>query len=146
MGSRLDLGSLRPRLAAATMVAPEERSLAGVVSGVLYAVGGLTLAPSAVLPGVTHAHWIALLAIAAVAVVWGLISGLVIHWLLAPPWLIHVSNTAAFGVIGAAVASSGGARSPAWIYLFFVAVFAAYFYRPAVAVAYLAGCLATQSV
>ena len=49
-------------------------------------------------------------------------------------------------VIAAAIGSSGGAMSPAWIYLFFVAVFAAYFYRRTVAIAYLLACAAVHSL
>jgi diguanylate cyclase (GGDEF)-like protein len=48
--------------------------------------------------------------------------------------------------IGAAVAASGGADSPGWIYLFFVVVFASYFFRPPVAAAYVAGSILTQSL
>ena len=36
-------------------------------------------------------------------------------------------------MIAIGIAATGGADSPAWIYLFFVVVFAAYFYRPPVA-------------
>jgi diguanylate cyclase (GGDEF)-like protein len=127
------------------LVAPEERALAGRVSGVLYAVGGLTLWLSAVVPSVRDVSWPLLLAVSGAATVWGLISAAAIRWQQAPSGLVHVSTTAAFGVIGAAIASSGGAGSPAWIYLFFVGIFAAYFYRPVVAFAYLAGCVVTHA-
>ena len=69
-----------------------------------------------------------------------------IDWGRAPGWLIQGSTVLALVVIAAAVASSGGAMSPAWIYLFFVAVFAAYFYRRTVAIAYLLACAAVHSL
>jgi diguanylate cyclase (GGDEF)-like protein/putative nucleotidyltransferase with HDIG domain len=140
---------LRARFAsliAAAAVEPEERRLAGVVSGVLYVTGAITLASFVVLPGVTHAHRVALLVITGSAFAWGLGSIRAVDWVRAPWWLIHVASTAGFAVVAVAVASSGGARSPAWIYLFFVAVFAAYFYRRPVAIAYLAGCVATHAL
>ena len=142
---RRRVGLLRARFVAATLVAAEERALAGRVSGVLYGVGGLTLWLSAVLPAVSGVSWPLLLAVSGAAIAWGLASAVAIRWERAPSGLIHVSTTAAFGVIGAAMASSGGADSPAWIYLFFVGVFAAYFYRPVVACAYLAGCVVTHA-
>ncbi|MHB8693088.1 MAG: diguanylate cyclase [Solirubrobacteraceae bacterium] len=126
-------------------MAAEERALAGRVNGVLYAVGGLTLWLSAVIPAVRDLSWPPLLMVSGAAMVWGVFAVAVISWQRAPSGLIHVSTMAAFGVIGAAIASSGGAGSPAWIYLFFVGVFAAYFYRPVVAWAYLAGCVATHA-
>jgi diguanylate cyclase (GGDEF)-like protein/putative nucleotidyltransferase with HDIG domain len=137
---------LRARLVAATSVAAEERALAGRVNGVLYAVGGLTLWLSAVIPAVTDVNWPVLLVVSGAAIVWGLFCVAAIRWQRAPSGLIHVSTMAAFGVIGTAIASSGGAGSPAWIYLFFVGVFASYFYRPVVACAYLAGCVLTHAM
>ena len=147
MGARdRRIDSFRARLVAAVEVAPDERGLAGRVSGVLYGVGGLTLWLSAAVAPVKGVIWPLLLAVSGVAVVWGLISLTVIRWQQAPSGLIHLSSTAAFGVIAVAMVSFGGAGSPAWIYLFFVGVFAAYFYRPAVACVYLAGCVCTHAM
>lgn len=134
------------RLAALARLQPEERTLAGAVIGVLYMMGGLTLASLMLLPGVTHAHPAALLGTAAAATAWGAVSFWHIDWENARSRLIHLSTTAGFVVVAAAVASSGGATSPAWIYLFFVGVFAAYFYRRQFAIVYLAGCVATQAL
>ncbi len=134
------------RLISRIAVESEERALAGTVSGLLFAIGGATLSSFAVLPGVSHSHIPALLGDAALACVWGAISVLLISWEKAPRWLIHVSISSGFAAIAVAVASSGGAASPAWIYLFFVAVFAGYFYRPAVAGVYLAGCVLTHAL
>jgi diguanylate cyclase (GGDEF)-like protein len=124
----------------------EERELAGRTSGALYGLGGLTLVLLTVLPGVTHAHRELLLLCAAGACGWGLCQALVIDWNRTPWWLIHVSNTASLALIAVIVASTGGGRSPAWVYIFLIVVPAAYFYRPAVALAYLLGCVLTHAL
>src|ERR1700722_1591876 len=127
---RLNVRTLLTKLNGALALDPEERVLAGRVSGALYGMGGLTLWTFAVLPGVDHSHTAWIIGLSAGALLWGLCSLLVIDWSLRGPWLIHVSNVAGFAVIAGEVASSGGAESPGWIYLFFVVVFAAYFHRP----------------
>ncbi len=124
----------------------EERELAGAVSGLLFAIGGVTLSLFMVLPGVTHAHPVPLLIDASLACAWGAISVLLIQWQRAPRWLIHASIVFGLAAVAVAVASSGGAASPAWIYLFFVSVFAAYFFKPAVAAVYFAGCVAGHAL
>jgi diguanylate cyclase (GGDEF)-like protein len=129
------------RLARLAAVPAEERPLAGLTGGVVYILGGLTLAFLTVLPGVTHAHATVLLAVAGAAGLWGVGSILAIDWNKAPWWLVHLSTTTALGVIAVAVACSGGAVSPAWVYLFLVVVFASYFYPPAVAAGFLLGCV-----
>jgi diguanylate cyclase (GGDEF)-like protein/putative nucleotidyltransferase with HDIG domain len=140
MGDRLS------RLGPALDVRLDERRLAGVVSGVLYVLGGLTLASFAVLPGITRAHLAALFVISAVASLWGAVSICAIDWERAPWWLAHASVTVGMALIGGAIASTGGAVSPAWVYLFFPAMFAAYFYRRTVAIVYLAGCVAVHAL
>ena len=134
------------RLAGVLALDPEEGVLAGRVSGVLYGMGGLTLWTFAVLPGVDHSHPAWIIGLSAGALAWGLCSLLVVDWSRRGPWLIHLSNTAGFAVIAGEVASSGGVRSPGWIYLFFVVVFASYFYRPGVALAYVVGSIAVQAL
>jgi diguanylate cyclase (GGDEF)-like protein len=128
------------------VVAPEERRLAGVVSGVLYGLGGVTLALFVVLPGSSDAHRTTVLAISAAAVIWGLISVFLIDWRKAPGWLIHMSHSAALGLIATAVACTGGANSPAWVYLLLPAMFAAYFYPPRLAIPYILSCVAVQTL
>jgi diguanylate cyclase (GGDEF)-like protein len=131
--------------ASAAAVEREERDLAGKTSGLLYFLGGCTLLLLTVLPGVTHAHRHLLYGCALGAVAWGLLQAMAINWNRAPWWLIHISNIASLILIGAIVAATGGGRSPAWVYLFIVAVPAAYFYRPGVALAYLIGCVLTHA-
>jgi diguanylate cyclase (GGDEF)-like protein len=134
------------RLMSRIAVDSEERALAGVVSGLLYLSGGVTLSLFMVLPGVSRAHPVALLVDSGLACAWGAISLLLIPWPRAPRWLIHVSLTAGFAAITVGVASSGGEASPAWLYLYFIAVFAAYFFTPRVAGVYVAGCVAAHAL
>jgi diguanylate cyclase (GGDEF)-like protein len=126
------------RLASILTLDPEERVLAGRLSGALYVMGGLTLWSFVLLPGVDHHHpgWI--IGISAGALIGGLCSLGVIDWSRRGPWLIHLSNTTGFVVIASEVASSGGGSSPGWIYLFFIVVFASYFYRWMVGALYVA--------
>lgn len=140
--------ALRPRLerlVAAGIVPPEERRLAGAVSGVLFIIGGVTAGPLTVLPGVPHNHIAMVLVIAGVACTWGTLSLLLIDWDKAPPWLIHISGTGGVALVIAAIATTGGGHSPAWVYFFFVVVFAAYFWRPPAAVAYFCACVVAQA-
>jgi diguanylate cyclase (GGDEF)-like protein len=140
------LRAVTGRLAKIAAVDSEERTLAGRVSGALYCVGGITLTSFLVLPGVSRSHpgWIA--GIAAGATAWGACSLWLIRWQRAPWWVIQASTIAAFGLIAGLIASTGGAHSPGWVYLFFVAIFASYFDRPPVAAFYLLGCGATQAL
>jgi diguanylate cyclase (GGDEF)-like protein len=146
VGASSVLGAKLRGLATAFAVAPEERALAGSVSGAFFMIGGLTVVPLALLPGVTHAHTTVLYAIAAGAFGWGLCSVRLIDWERTPAFLIHVSVLIGLAVIATAVASSGGANSPSAAYLFFVVVFAAYFWPPRVVGVYLIACLATQAL
>jgi diguanylate cyclase (GGDEF)-like protein/putative nucleotidyltransferase with HDIG domain len=143
---RMSINARRQRVAELLAIDPEERALAGRVSGALYGMGGLTLWSFLLLPTVSHAHpgWI--IGISAAAALWGICSLVVIDWTRPRPWLIHGCSLAGFVVIGVAVASSGGSQSAAWAYLFLIVVFAAYFYRPAVAALYGLGCVATLAL
>ncbi len=134
------------RLVALAAIDPEERVLAGKVSGWLYAVGGFTVGSFLLLPGLGRAHSGWILSLGAAAVVWGLVAVVLVNWQKAPVWLIHASSLAGFVIVAVVVASSGGISSPGWVYLFFVGVFAAYFYRPPVAAFYALGCMVTQAL
>lgn len=132
------LGEWRRSLAGRVAVAPEERALGGAVSGVFYIIGSITLVPMIALGDGARIDRPVLIAISCVAFVWGLVSVFLIDWDRASTLLTHFSAIAGLGVVAVTVAASGGAASPAWIYTFFVAVFAAYFYPRPVAIFYLA--------
>ncbi len=149
MASVAGKSPIRPpltRLASLVAVRTGEEQLAGMTGAVVYLIGAATLVLLPVLPGVTHRHWAVLLAIAGATGVWGLGSMVAIDWRRAHWGLAHVSSTAGMGLIALAVASSGGAFSPAWVYLFFVVVYAAYFYPPPVAAAYLVACVVVNAL
>jgi diguanylate cyclase (GGDEF)-like protein len=142
----VDWADIRARTLNRIAVDPNERVLAGRISGVLYSIGGTTMGLLAVVPGVDHSHRWVVLGIGVACAAWGVVSLRAIRWSRVPPWLIHVSNLSAFVVIAAAVVWSGESRSPAWIYLFYVVVFAAYFYPRPVAFAYAFVCVAVQAL
>lgn len=133
-------------IGAAVDVREEERHLVGMVIGVLYAAGGLTLALLSALPGLDRSHLALVYAIAGVATTWGVLSIRAISWTRAPWWLSHLSVIGGLVLIAAAVAATGGAISPAWVYLFFPVIVAAYFYRRAVALFYIVGCVAVHGL
>jgi diguanylate cyclase (GGDEF)-like protein len=134
------------RLARAWEVEHEERRQAGLLSGVLYAIGGSTLPLLTILPGVSHAHRVDVLAVAGIALLWGMTAVLVTDWDVAPASLIHMTVAAGIALIAVVIASTGASQSPAWIYLFFAGVFAAYFFRRPVAWAYLLGCVLVHAL
>jgi diguanylate cyclase (GGDEF)-like protein/putative nucleotidyltransferase with HDIG domain len=128
------------------LVFSEERALSGSVSGAFFIIGGVTLVPLIFLPGVPHGHRLVLAALSLIACSWGAASVLLIDWYRAPRAVIHLSAIAGVVLIVAAVASSGGATSPAWVYLFFVAVFGTYFFDRPVAFTYVALCIAATAL
>ncbi len=134
------------RLVGGPAVDPDELRLAGIVAGALFVLASITFAALLALPGVSHAHSGAIGLIAILAAVWGGASIILINGKRAREWGVHCSCALALLLIGFATSASGGAASPAWVYLFLAAVFAAYFFRPPVAIAYLAACVLTQSV
>lgn len=145
-GANGTFGRRLRNLSARIAVQPEERALAGLVSGAFYMIGAVTVIPLIVLGSGPHYHAGALIAIAASAFVWSICSLLVIDWDRAPALLIHVSIAVGLGVVTAVVACSGGIASPAWAYTFYVVVFAAYFFPRPVAFAYLAACVAANAL
>jgi diguanylate cyclase (GGDEF)-like protein len=126
--------------------APEERRLAGCSGGVLYLMAAVTLPLYTVLPGVTHAHAPQILAIAAVALVWGLLSALVIDWQRLAWWWSHVLTIVGLIVIALVAAASGGAQSPAWVYLFAIVLYGAYFYPPLAVASCFVACVVVQAL
>jgi diguanylate cyclase (GGDEF)-like protein/putative nucleotidyltransferase with HDIG domain len=71
---------------------------------------------------------------------------LLIHWGKSSRSQIHFSILLAFAATAVAVASTGGATSPAWLYLLFTAVAVAYFFPRPIAMAYIGCCIAVHAL
>ena len=131
---------------AAGGIRSEERVAAGRVGAIIWVIASLSVIAMALVlpPGETHRGTLVAMGIAGFA--WGTVSGAFLDYGRLPVWLIHLSAIAGTAAIAVAIALSGGARSPAWACLFYVVVFAAYFFRPAAAMAYFLGCVAVDVV
>ncbi|MDQ6744533.1 MAG: diguanylate cyclase, partial [Actinomycetota bacterium] len=124
----------------------EQGGLFGRISGLLYLLGGASFALSLLLPGAPRAHPGVVLGLSGVAVLCGAVSLWVVDWTRSRVWLMHASVNASLVMIAIAMAATGGARSLAWMYLLFVIVFAACFYRRPVAVSYVTACVIVQAL
>jgi diguanylate cyclase (GGDEF)-like protein len=133
-------------LAAQTNDVEEERELAGRLAGVLFLTGGLTALVLLLVPGIENAHrnWVVLLA--AVCMAWGLfcVTGARGQPRCGRMW--HVPAIASLFIVTAVVAATGGADSPARFYVFFLLVYAAYFFGRHDALPYVLGCVAVALV
>ena len=78
--------------------------------------------------------------IAAFAVAWGALMLSAVPWAHSPVRLSHVSTVLSLGVVAALTRVTGGTDSPALDYLWFVVVYAAFFYTPRQALAYWLAC------
>jgi diguanylate cyclase (GGDEF)-like protein len=133
-------------LTAQTHTVETERELAGTLAGVLFLTAGITALVLLLVPGVetTHRDWV--VGLAAVCVAWGLFC-----ITLAQPerhgwWFWHVPAIGSLLIVLGVVAATGGADSPARFYLFFLLVYAAYFYERHDALPYVLGCVAAVLV
>jgi diguanylate cyclase (GGDEF)-like protein len=127
-------------------VALDERMLVGRLLGTLYLVGGLSFALLAVVPGVPPVSATGVAVVASLAVVTGVVCLAFVDWYAKPAALFHGPTASSLPLIAAAVAVSGGGRSIAWTYLFFVTGFCAYAYVRPVALVYLAACVVVQAL
>jgi diguanylate cyclase (GGDEF)-like protein len=118
---------------------PEERDLAGRLAGVLFLTAGVTALGMLLLPGVEHGHRNWVVALAAVCVAWGIFCVAFARPERHGPWFWHLPAAASLFIIAGVTAATGGADSPARLYLFFVVVYAAYFYRRHEALPYVLG-------
>ena len=122
------------------LATPGELALASRVSGVLWLSGAVTLLLTLALPGSTiDSLWLVAL-IAAFAVGWGALMLSAVPWAHGPVRLSHISTVLSLGVVAALTRVTGGTDSPALDYLWFVVVYAAFFYPPRQALAYWLGC------
>jgi diguanylate cyclase (GGDEF)-like protein len=121
------------------MATPGERALAGRISGVLWLGGAATLVLTLVLPGRTVERPWAVLIVVAISVAWGTV-------LLLEPWgqatreVSYVSTAIALAGMAVLVVLTGGANSPAREYVWFVVVYAAFFFPPRIAFFYWLAC------
>jgi len=119
-----------------------ERELAGRLAGVLFLTAGITALMLLLIPGVENAHRNWVVALAAVCVAWGLFCVTLAQPEKHRAWFWHAPAIGSMFTIGGVVASTGGADSPTRFYLFFVLVYAAYFYPRHEALPYVLGCVA----
>jgi diguanylate cyclase (GGDEF)-like protein len=122
----------------------EERVAAGRVGAAVWVIASLSIIAMALVLPRSATHRDALVAMGIAGCAWGSFSGLVLDYRRLPVWLIHLSAVAGIAALAVGIALSGGARSPAWVALFYVVVFAAYFFKPPAAAAYFAGCVAVE--
>lgn len=128
-------------LADALTIDPAELHLAGTVNGAMWILGGVTQLAYPLLPGVLQAHQGLMAGLALADLAWGLLVLLATR-LRPSAVLIHISTVLATVAIAVAVVISGGVTSPGWIYFFWVALFAAYFFQRPAALTYVVACVA----
>jgi diguanylate cyclase (GGDEF)-like protein len=119
---------------------PEERQLAGRMTGLLYLTGAVSALIMTLLPGAASQYTLGILAVAAVGATWGIAALTVVRWQTAKPWVTHLSTACGFVIAGVLMTMTGGEQSPARFYLFFIVVYAAYFYPLREAIVYFLGC------
>ena len=119
----------------------EERELAGFVAGLLWISAAVTVAAMMLLPGIPHGHWELVTAIAIGSVAWGVACLTVVPWQRVHPIVSHLSCFMGFPGTALGVWATGGADSPAHLYLFFIVGYCAYFYAAREAVPYFVGCI-----
>jgi diguanylate cyclase (GGDEF)-like protein len=124
----------------------EERALGGRLAGTLYVTGAITAAAMLAIPGVETQHWRIMVALAAVGLAWALACFFLIPWERASPLVSHFSCALGFPITAIAVASTGGAASPAVFYLLFIVGYCGYFYRRREAVPYLLACIVVHAL
>ena len=109
---------------------PDERPLAGRLTGVVYVVAAATVAALLAFPHVeAHAVWmVALITVA--AAVWGVACLTAIDWMRFPAWAVHASTLAGIAATTVVTALMGGSGSSARFLLLLPLVFPAAFFSP----------------
>jgi diguanylate cyclase (GGDEF)-like protein len=125
-----------------TLPVDEERILAARLAAILFLITGVTAVLMLVLPGIGHAHWRWVVALAVVCALWATYCVTLAKPQEHGPWFWHVPAAGALGIIAGLMAATGGASSPARFYVFFLLLFVSYFYPPWQSRLYLPGCAA----
>jgi diguanylate cyclase (GGDEF)-like protein len=114
----------------------QERSLAGRISGLLWLAGAATLLVTLALPGSKIEPVHVVVVAAGFAVAWGAALVLAVPWDRAPVPLFHFSTLLGLAVVAAIATATGTTDSPARDYIWFIVVYAAFFFPPRQALAY----------
>jgi diguanylate cyclase (GGDEF)-like protein len=94
------------------------------------------------LPGVEDDHWRWAVPLVPLCLAWGLYCLFLARPERHGPWFWHVPGVAALVLVTVGVSGTGGAGSPARFYLFFILVYACYFFPKHQARAYALACVA----
>jgi diguanylate cyclase (GGDEF)-like protein len=124
----------------------EERMVAGHAGAVVWVIASLSVIAMALTLPSHEVHRGTVVAMGLGGCLWGGFSGLFLDYRRLPAWLIHLSTIMGVVAIAVAISLSGGAESPAWTALFYVVVFAAYFFKPLAAAAYFLACVLADVV
>jgi diguanylate cyclase (GGDEF)-like protein len=124
----------------------EERRLGGTVAGLLWMSAAVTVLILLQLPGIPDDHWEIVIGVAAFSLVWGIVCLTVIPWDRVHPAVSHFSTFMGFPATAIGVAVTGGASSPAHLYLFFTIGYCAYFYTAREAVPHFLGCIVVTAL
>jgi diguanylate cyclase (GGDEF)-like protein len=124
----------------------EERELAGRLAGLLFVAAGLSAAALLVLPGGHTAHGAVVLAVGVGCLAWGITCLGAIDFSRVGQIVWDLPAALALAATATTVAATGGADSPARFYLFFVLVYAAYFYEPGRVAAVVFGCVTVAAL
>jgi diguanylate cyclase (GGDEF)-like protein len=121
---------------------PDERPLAGRLTGSMYLVASIVTAMLPWLPGESADSAWALCVLAACGAWFGLIALTLVDWRRAPGWVTHLSSAGGVVAAGIAMWLTGGAGSPARFLLLFPLVYPSSFYRATEARPYLVAAVA----
>jgi diguanylate cyclase (GGDEF)-like protein len=124
----------------------EERQLGGVVAALLWMSAAATVLVLLAMPGVTHEYWEIVVGVAAFSLAWGLTCLRLVPWRSAHPAVSHFSTLLGFPATAIGVAVTGGASSPAHLYLFFTIGYCGYFYKAREAVPHFVLCIVVTAL
>jgi diguanylate cyclase (GGDEF)-like protein len=128
-------------LATRTHNVEEERNLAGRLAGVLFLTAGVCALVLLLIPGVEDSHLGWVVALAGGCIAWGLFCVTLARPEEHGTWFWHAPAVGSIIFVTGVMAATGGADSPARFYLFFLVVYAAYFYQRHDAVPYVLSCV-----